>query len=82
MNRSINIRVHLIAILLILLTGNLAAQKLFLLAGQSNAVGQGDSLKSLVCKPNMAFEFDANANDFIHLKDPAGKPWKLFQKAG
>jgi hypothetical protein len=63
---------------------NLMAQKplLYLLAGQSNAVGPGDSLKSLKCLPNTAFEFDAAANEFIPLKDPAGKAWKLFQKAG
>jgi hypothetical protein len=55
---------------------------LYLLAGQSNAVGQGDSLKSAVCLPNTAYEFDACTNDFYPLKDPAGKPWKLFQQAG
>lgn len=45
----------------------LTAQKpqLFLLAGQSNAVGQGDSLKSMVCLPNTAFEFDAAGNRFV-----------------
>lgn len=56
--------------------------QLFLLAGQSNAVGQGDSLKSAVCQPNTAFEFDAAFNQFIPLKDPVGKACKLFQKAG
>jgi len=60
----------------------IVAQHLFLLAGQSNAVGQGDSLKSPVCRPSTAFEFDASENKFIPLKDPAGKPWKLFQRAG
>jgi len=63
---------------------NLLAHKpqLFLLAGQSNAVGPGDSLTSLKCLPNTAYEFDAAANDFVPLKDPAGKAWKLFHKAG
>ena len=60
----------------------IVAQQLFLLAGQSNAVGQGDSLKSVVCQLNSAFEFDAAVNDFIPLKDPVGKSWKLFQRAG
>ncbi len=71
-------------LILLLLQISLKAQqgKLFLLAGQSNAVGPGDSLKSLKCLPNTAFEFDATANDFIPLKDPVGKAWKLFQKAG
>jgi hypothetical protein len=61
-----------------------AAQKmqLFLLAGQSNAVGQGDSAKSAICLPNTAFEFDAASINFIPLKDPSGKAWKLFQRAG
>lgn len=71
-------------LILVLLQLCLKAQqgKLFLLAGQSNAVGPGDSLKSLKCLPNTAFEFDATANDLIPLKDPVGKAWKLFQKAG
>jgi hypothetical protein len=56
--------------------------RLYMLAGQSNAVGQGDSVSILKCLPNTAFEFDASANEFIPLKDPAGKAWKLFQKAG
>ncbi len=56
--------------------------QLYLLAGQSNAVGQGDSTKSPICLPNTAFEFDASANDFVPLKDPAGKAWKSFNKAG
>jgi hypothetical protein len=77
---------HFIIILFFLLgiKGILNAQnsQLFLLAGQSNAVGQGDLLESTVCHPNTAFEFDADANDFIPLKDPAGKSWKLFQQAG
>ena len=60
----------------------IVAQQLFLLSGQSNAVGQGDSLKSVVCLPNTAFEFDAEINDFIPLKDPVGKAWKLFQRSG
>jgi hypothetical protein len=74
-------RTCLITILFVLLTGNLFAQQLFLLAGQSNAVGQGDSVKSVKCLTNTAFEFDANTNHFIPLKDPAEKPYKLFQHA-
>jgi hypothetical protein len=71
-------------LILLLLQFSLKAQqgKLFLLAGQSNAVGPGDSVKSLKCLPNTAYEFDAAANDFIPLKDPIGKAWKLFHKAG
>ena len=73
-----------ILLILLLFQNALTAQKpqLFLLAGQSNAVGQGDSLKSMVCLPNTAFEFDATGNRFVPLKDPAGISWKLFQRAG
>jgi hypothetical protein len=55
--------------------------QLYLIAGQSNAVGQGDSLYSPVCKANTNFEFDASANEWIPLTDPVGKHWKLFQRA-
>jgi len=74
----------IVTFLLLVFQLNLMAHKpqLFLLAGQSNAVGPGDSLTSLKCLPNTAFEFDAAANDFVPLKDPAGKAWKLFQRAG
>ncbi len=82
MNKSTNFRMLIIAFTFILLSGGVSAQQLFLLAGQSNAVGQGDSLKSVVCQPSTAFEFDATVNQFIPLKDPSGKPWKLFQQAG
>jgi hypothetical protein len=60
----------------------LSGQQLFLLAGQSNAVGQGDSATSVTPLPGTAFEFDADAGSFMPLRDPAGKPWKLFQRAG
>lgn len=70
------------AIIVFSMNTTLQAQHLFLIAGQSNAVGQGDSTKSVVCTPNTAFEFDANQEGYISLKDPVGKPWKLFQKAG
>ena len=67
----------------ILLQQNLKAQpgQLYLLAGQSNGVGQGDSATSVKCVPNTAFEFDALANAFIPLRDPVGRNWKLFQNA-
>ena len=74
----------IVTFLLLIIQLNLNAQKpqLFLLAGQSNAVGQGDSTKSVACLHGSAFEFDAAAKEFIPLKDPAGKAWNLFQRAG
>ncbi len=74
---------HLFIVILLFYCGNnVSAQYLFLLAGQSNAVGQGDSSKSPICPPKDCVEFDASENRFIPLKDPAGKPWRLFQRAG
>jgi hypothetical protein len=75
---------HWFALLCInaLILNGVRAQSLFLVAGQSNAVGQGDSLHSVLCKPNTCFEFDASDNRFIPLKDPVGKAWKSFQRAG
>jgi hypothetical protein len=67
---------------MLLCSDGLCGQQLFLLAGQSNAVGQGDSAKSVQPLAGTAFEFDAEAGNFIPLRDPAGKPWKLFQRAG
>jgi hypothetical protein len=69
-------------VFLLLSADGLYAQELFLLAGQSNAVGQGDSAKRVQPLPGTAFEFDADAGSFMPLRDPAGKPWKLFQRAG
>ena len=82
--RLSKVNFFLVFLISLSLTSVVYAQKsqLFLLAGQSNAVGPGDSTKSVNCLPNSAFEFDATANDFIPLKDPVGKAWKLFQRAG
>lgn len=72
----------LVFLLPVLVLGSTAQKKaLFLLAGQSNAVGQGDSTKSAVCLPNTAFEYIANFDSCIALKDPVGRNWRLFQKA-
>jgi hypothetical protein len=57
-------------------------RSLFLIAGQSNAVGQGDATQSVVCQPETALEYIATTNDCVPLKDPVGESWKLFQKAG
>jgi hypothetical protein len=69
-------------IFMLIYSDGLSGQQLFLLAGQSNAVGQGDSAKSVQPLAGTAFEFDAEAGNFIPMSDPAGKPWKLFQRAG
>lgn len=76
-------KIRIVIVILLFYCQMLSAQKsqLFLLAGQSNAVGQGDSFKSPICKINSAFEFDANTNKFIPLKDSVGKTWELFQQS-
>jgi hypothetical protein len=71
-------------LILFLLQFSLKAQqgRLFLLAGQINSVGGGDSAGGPQCIPGTAFGFDVAANDFIPLKDPVGEAWKLFHKSG
>lgn len=47
--------------------------KLFLVAGQSNAVGQGESTLSAVCNQGTAFEYNATTDALQHLQDPMGQ---------
>jgi hypothetical protein len=56
-------------------------QKLFLAAGQSNAVGMGDSSMSVLCIANKTFEYRFTGNELITLKDPVGSNELHFQKA-
>lgn len=55
---------------------------LFLVAGQSNAVGQGKADESPDCSGLPCFEYDASKDTVVSLKDPFGHAWKLFQPAG
>jgi hypothetical protein len=67
---------------------NVFAQKkdngkmLFVIAGQSNAVGQGDSLTSTDCKGTPCYEYDVLQNKMKPLKDPVGQKWNLLERAG
>lgn len=54
----------------------LHAQRLFLLAGQSNAGGLGDSALSNQHLTNKAFEYDVLVDQIKPLRDPAGQKWK------
>ena len=47
--------------------------KLFLVAGQSNAVGQGTAALSPVCVQGTAYEFNGLTNGLQHLQDPMGQ---------
>ncbi|MGF6846528.1 hypothetical protein QFZ51_001763 [Chitinophaga sp. W3I9] len=54
---------------------------LFLAAGQSNAVGQGDSTASVHCTAGTAFEYRFSGDTLLALKDPAGHRELQFEKA-
>jgi Carbohydrate esterase, sialic acid-specific acetylesterase len=61
--------------LMILLAFNrLHAQQkvLFLVAGQSNAVGVGNSTESVQCTRGTAFEYRFSKDTLLHLQDPVG----------
>jgi Carbohydrate esterase, sialic acid-specific acetylesterase len=57
------------------------AASLFLIAGQSNAVGQGDSLRSVRCQLNTAFEYKSVTDSLVLLADPVGEDAHHFQAA-
>lgn len=60
------------------------AQKLhlFLIAGQSNAVGQGMANKSVVCSPGVAFAYLSATDSLVALSDPFGERVGHFEPAG
>lgn len=53
---------------------------LFVVAGQSNAMGVGDSLKS-VFGSEPCFEYDMKLDSLIKVKDPTGQTYYNFQNA-
>lgn len=57
------------------------ADMLFLIAGQSNAVGQGSAAQRVACLPNTAYEYDVLRDSVIPLADPAGQAWHLLEAA-
>lgn len=65
--------------LMLFLHNPLHAQKLFLLAGQSNAGGLGDSVLSNKHLTNKAFEYDILLDQIKPLRDPAGQNWKSLE---
>lgn len=54
---------------------------LFLLAGQSNAVGQGDSSSSVTCSHATAYEYKEVSDSLVPLADPVGENTAAFQQA-
>jgi hypothetical protein len=65
--------------LLLLLHKPLHAQRLFLLAGQSNAGGLGDSALSNLHLNNRSYEYDVLIDQIKPLRDPAGQNWKSLE---
>jgi hypothetical protein len=57
------------------------AKVLFLVAGQSNAVGMGDSTLSVLCKPGTAFEYRETTHSLVPLTDPVGENHLDFESA-
>lgn len=66
---------------LMLFSGNVMGQTIFLAAGQSNAVGMADSAASVQCAPGTAFEYRYHANTLVQLKDPVGNADLKFESA-
>ena len=72
----------LVVITLKMITSTHAQNKaLFLVAGQSNAVGQGNKDSSVLCSIHTAFEYRMNDTSLLPLRDPAGEDWRNFQRA-
>ena len=72
----------LLAMLLLFAMATQAQQRqLFLIAGQSNAVGQGDAKTSTVCKNGTAYEYSIAADTLFPLQDPAGYRELNFERA-
>ena len=68
----------------LLLTQSLTSfgqKKLFVIAGQSNAVGQGDSRTSMKYGLKDCFDYDQKTDSLLKLKDPVGQNDRYFQKA-
>lgn len=56
---------------------SVSCQHVFLLAGQSNATGQGDkNLSNSLFQTENAFEYDILLDSIKLLRDPAGQKWK------
>ena len=72
----------LVVIMLKMITSAHAQDKvLFLVAGQSNAVGQGNKDSSISCSIHTAFEYRMNDTTLLPLRDPTGENWQYFQRA-
>src|SRR5690606_8298958 len=73
------------AFILSAMTSSLLAQDkaMFLLAGQSNAVGLGGANGTKIyCEENTCFEYNVSIDSIIPLVDPVGQNWKTLHRSG
>lgn len=66
-------------ILLMMNAANAQEKKVFMVAGQSNAVGQGDASASVICNAGIAFEYKPQG--LVPLSDPVGTAAGGFEHA-
>ncbi|WP_026262470.1 sialate O-acetylesterase [Spirosoma panaciterrae] len=62
-------------------TATAQKQHLFLIAGQSNAVGQGTATQSVICSPGVAWAYRVSTDSLVALADPFGERVGHFEPA-
>jgi hypothetical protein len=78
---AVNCLTILLIIFLMIQANESGAQVIFLVAGQSNAVGQGNQDSSIIDTSGNTFEYSIIENKLNTLQDPAGENWKNFERA-
>ena len=78
---TVNCLTILLTIFLMIQANESMAQVVFLVAGQSNAVGQGNQDSSIIDTSGNTFEYSIIENKLNTLHDPAGENWKNFERA-
>ncbi|MFA4868564.1 MAG: sialate O-acetylesterase [Pedobacter sp.] len=73
--------VVLIALLFFCIEVNAQQRRLYLVAGQSNCVGAGDSTKSVHVLSSTAFEYKHKDKSLVELSDPVGENFFGFGRA-
>ena len=70
-----------LALLLLCCIGMYAQQRLYLVAGQSNARGRGNDTFSIKVDTLTSYEYDPFSDQLIHLEDPVGYNGGGFEQA-
>lgn len=78
---AVNHLTILLIIFLMIQANESGAQVIFLVAGQSNAVGQGNQDSSIIDTSGNTFEYSVFENRLNPLHDPTGENWKNFERA-